>query len=56
MQKNTFGLWTDWTKFQELYEYHGLINEDLILPNWISGRAKGIYCLCNRCPWEVDVV
>jgi len=29
MQKNTFGLWTDWTKFQELYEYHGLINEDL---------------------------
>lgn len=29
MQKNTFGLWTDWIKFQELYEYHGLINEDL---------------------------
>ena len=29
MKKVKYGSWTDWIKFEDLYEYYGLINKDL---------------------------
>ena len=29
MEKIKYGSWTDWIKFEDLYEYYGLINKDL---------------------------
>ena len=46
MEKLKYGSWTDWIKFGDLYEYYGLINNDLktnrrsaIKWNGISGKA-----------------
>ena len=46
MEKIKYGSWTDWIKFEDLYEYYGLINNDLktnrgstIDWNGISGKA-----------------
>ena len=45
MKKVKYGSWTDWIKFEDLYEYYGLINKDLksnrgstIEWNGISGK------------------